>query len=95
MAGCPKCGKTTVRAVGIWCPYRRQRVDHTQLLYPINDKEVRSALQTHKSHIGPLHEALQEEKLRGFLVDARQAAALPPAITELRVLDVLVWMRGT
>lgn len=65
------------------------------LLYPINDKEVRSALQTHKSHIGPLHDALQDEKLRDFLVAAREVAGLPPAVTELRVLDVLVWMRGT
>lgn len=65
------------------------------MLYPIIDSVVRDTLETKNATLQPLYKGLQDEDLRKFLIQARNEAGLPEAISVLRVLDVLTWLQGT
>lgn len=65
-------------------------------LLPFYDRVVKAALQPHDEAFWlPLHEALHGEAGAARLAQIqalRTEARLPPWVSELRVLDVVVWM---
>lgn len=63
-------------------------------IYPIIDSEIQKVLGKDKEVLVPIYNAMQDERLRNFLDNARNGAGLPESISTLRTLDVLAWMEG-
>ncbi|MFJ4203507.1 DUF6308 family protein [Streptomyces sviceus] len=63
-------------------------------LLPVYDRVVRCAVGRPRSFWLALHAALREDDaaLHRQLLELRQAARLPEAVSVLRVCDVVVWM---
>lgn len=65
-------------------------------LRPVYDSVVADVLGTRQQHWEPIRRALRQDggALQRRLVQLREAAHLPAAVTALRVLDVIAWMEG-